>query len=276
MDPRLQRRVQRYGWDKAAEFYEQSWARQIEPAQSRMLALAELARGERVLDVACGTGLVTFRAAEQVGADGAVVGTDISDAMVQHVRALAVAHGAAHVTAERMEAEALQLPDTSFDAVLCALGLMFVTDPVETLREIRRVLRPGGRAAFAVWGARKNCGWAELFPIVERRVTSEVCPLFFQMGTGESLALAMREAGFTDIRTERLSATLEYDSAEEALGAAFMGGAVALAYARFDAPTRESAHDEYLASIAPYRRGDGYAIPAEFVVARAMKAEAGD
>ncbi len=267
MDARLQRRVQRYGWDRAAAFYEQAWARQIEPAQSRMLAMAALQPGERVLDVACGTGLVTFRAADAVGETGSVLGTDISDAMVEHVRALAGQRGNGQVAAERMEAEQLRLPDESFDVVLCALGLMFVTDPVESLKEIRRVLRPGGRAAFAVWGARRNCGWAELFPIVERRVTSEVCPLFFQLGTGESLALSMAQAGLGDVRSEHISAVLDYDSAEDAAGAAFMGGAVALAYSRFDEPTRESAHAEYLESIEPYRKGSAYAIPAEFVVA---------
>ena len=86
MEARLQRRVQRYGWDKAAPCYEQSWHRQLAPAQTRLLALAALRPGERVIDVACGTGLVTFAAAAAVGPEGTVVGTDISDAMVAHAR----------------------------------------------------------------------------------------------------------------------------------------------------------------------------------------------
>jgi ubiquinone/menaquinone biosynthesis C-methylase UbiE len=268
MEPRLQRRVQRYGWDRAAGFYEWAWARQLEPAQSRMLELAALREGESVLEIAAGTGLVSFRAADAVGATGSVLATDISDAMVGQIRAAAADRKVTNVVAERMEAEELGLEGASFDVVLCALGLMFITDPVDAMREMRRVLRPGGRAAFAVWGARKNCGWAELFPIVERRVTSDVCPLFFQLGTGEALSLAMAQAGFSDVRVERIPTVLEYESAEVALGAAFLGGAVALAYSRFDEATRTSAEAEYLESIAPHRRGEGYAIPAEFVVAR--------
>jgi len=62
MDARLQQRVQRYGWDRAAATYEQSWQKQLEPAQARLMELAALKPGERVLDLACGTGLVTFRA----------------------------------------------------------------------------------------------------------------------------------------------------------------------------------------------------------------------
>ena len=86
MDPRLQRRVQRYGWDKAAGDYEAGWRDQLEPAQSLMLEMAALRPGERVLDVACGTGLVSFRALEQVGAAGSVLGTDISAEMVEGAR----------------------------------------------------------------------------------------------------------------------------------------------------------------------------------------------
>jgi ubiquinone/menaquinone biosynthesis C-methylase UbiE len=107
MDPRLQRRVQRYGWDKAAAHYEQYWADQLEPAQSHLLALAALAPGERVLDVACGTGLVALRAAAHVGPNGAVVGTDISEAMIERVRREAGRRGLETVTAERFDAEAI-------------------------------------------------------------------------------------------------------------------------------------------------------------------------
>jgi len=266
VDARVQRRVQRYGWDKAADYYERFWATQLEPAQRRLLQLAALEPGERVLDVACGTGLVTLPAAEAVGPQGSVLGTDISDEMVRGLENAAKTRGFTHVTARRMDAERLQLADAAFDVVLCALGLMYVPDPLQALREVHRVLRPGGRVALAVWGARNRCGWAEIFPIVERRVASDVCPLFFQLGTGEALALNLEAAGFQGVTVERLSTTLEYESGDDACGAAFAGGPVALAYSRFDERTREEAYAEYLASIAEHRRGDGYAIPGEFVV----------
>ena len=272
MDARLQRRVQRYGWDKAAAHYEQYWGQQLEPAQALLLRFAALRRGERVLDVACGTGLVTFRAAAAVGAEGAVTATDISEEMVQRVSELATTRGVATVTAQRMDAEEQRFPDAHFDVVLCALGLMYVTDAGRTLSEMHRVLVPGGRVALAVWGARANCGWAEIFPIVERRVASEVCPLFFQSGTGDTLAWTLEHAGFSGVHAERITATLRYESAEDACGAAFAGGPVALAYSRFDEATRDSAHAEYLASIDAFRSGNGYRVPGEFVVAHGVKA----
>ena len=271
MDPRLQRRVQRYGWDKAAAFYERFWSRQLAPAQKRLLQMADLRPGEQVLELAAGTGLVTFPAAEAVGATGRVVATDISDVMVRQLAADATARGLRQIVAERTDAESLRWDAGTFDIVLCALGLMYVVNPAACVAESFRVLKPGGRMAAAVWGARRNCGWAEIFPIVDRRVQSEVCPMFFQLGTGSVLAQTMTSAGFTRVTEDRLHTTLEYDSADEAVGAAFAGGPVALAYAKFDEVTRESAHAEYLASIAPYREGERYRVPGEFVVVRGDK-----
>jgi SAM-dependent methyltransferase len=271
MDARLQRRVQRYGWDKAASDYEAGWRNQLEPAQSMMLEMAALQPGERVLDVACGTGLVSFRALDAVGNSGAVVGTDISAEMVETARQRAVEAGFPNAIFERFDAEAMALEDESFDAALCALGLMYFPEPVNALEEIFRLLEPGGRAAAVVWGARANCGWAEIFPIVDARVSSEVCPLFFQLGTKDSLARCFAQAGFTEVRFERLQVELSYASADEALNAAFRGGPVALAYSRFDESTRRAVHAEYLQSIDGFRDGTAYRVPGEFVAAVGVK-----
>jgi len=275
MDPRLQRRIQRYGWDKAAPDYERYWQAQLAPAQDRLIDLAQLRRGERVLEVASGTGLVTFGAAGLVGTDGAVLATDISDVMVARLADEARRRGLTQITSARMDAESLEAADASYDAVLCALGLMYVTDPVKALAEAFRVLVPGGRIVAAVWGARAKCGWAAIFPIVDARVQSEVCPMFFQLGTGGALERDMAAAGFERVRADRISTVLEYTSADEACGAAFVGGPVALAHSRFDDRTREEAHAEYLASIEPWRAGGGYAIPGEFVIARGERPAGG-
>ena len=264
MEPKLQRRVQRYGWNKAAVHYEGFWSAQLRPAQDLMLNLTALKPGERVLDVACGTGLVTLRAAEAVGPTGFVAASDISEDMVKAVAEAATARGFAG-DFRRMDAETLEFGDGEFNAVLCGLGLMYVAVPQNALREMHRVLKPGGRAAAVVWGARKNCGWAEIFPIVEARTASDVCPMFFSLGTGNTLADTFREAGFTNVREERISVPIVFPTADAAIGAAFIGGPVALAHSRFDDATRESAHAEYLASIEAHRQGEAYHVPGEFV-----------
>ena len=266
MDAKLQRRIQRYGWDKAAADYEQSWQRQLQPAQAILLELAALQPGERVADVACGTGLITFAAAAAVGKAGCVVGVDLSQGMVDLARARAAERELSNVRFDRMDAEDLALPDSSFDAALCALGLMYVPDPSRAAAEMRRVVKKGGRVVAAVWGRRNRCGWADIFPIVDARVQSEVCPMFFALGTGDSLGATFERAGLSDVVTRRLETRLLWASGDEACGAAFVGGPVALAYSRFDEPTRAAVRAEYLESLAPWREGDGYAVPGEFVI----------
>jgi ubiquinone/menaquinone biosynthesis C-methylase UbiE len=272
MEPRLQRRVQRYGWDLAAVDYEALWQRQLAPARDRLLQCAALEPRERVLDVACGTGLVSFAAAAAVGLLGRVIGVDLSGAMVDAARAHADRRGAINVSFTRMDAEELAFPNASFDVALCALGLMYFPVPARALREMRRVVRPGGRIALAVWGERSRCGWADVFPIVDAEVRSDVCPLFFQLGHKDALAWLCADEQLESVELHRVPATLRYADVDEACDAAFLGGPVALAWSRFDEETRRRVRARYTESIAPYQRARGYEIPGEFVVAVARVA----
>ena len=272
MDPRLQRRIQRYGWDLASGEYEPLWKSQVAQAQARMLACAALAPGEHVLDVACGTGLVSFAAAAAVGHWGRVVGTDLSGLMVESARRRADVRKVPTASFERMDAERLDLADASFDVVLCGLGLMYMPDPEKALREMHRVLRPRGRVVLAVWGQRSHCGWSALFPIVDAEVESEVCPLFFRLGEEDVLARLCAGAGLEVLEQHRIATMLEYPSGEQACRAAFVGGPVALAWSRFEDDVRARVRERYLEAIAPWRRGHGYRIPGEFVIVSARRA----
>jgi ubiquinone/menaquinone biosynthesis C-methylase UbiE len=251
MDPRLQRRVQRYGWDKASAWYETFWQDQLRPAQDLLLEMAGLRPGESVLDVACGTGLVSRDALGRVGSEGRVLGTDISEKMVEVAAAAASAAGLGAGCAQfmRMDAEELSLENESFDVALCALGLMYMPDPRKALEEMHRVLKPGGRVVAAVWGQRDRCGWADIFEIVDRHVASEVCPMFFSLGNPDMLELHFTAAGFAEVVVRRISTVLHYTDAREAMGAAFEGGPVALAYHKFSDAVKEEVHADYLLSI---------------------------
>jgi len=270
MEARLQRRIQRYGWNLAAVDYESLWQAQLAEAQVALLAMASLAAGEQVLDIACGTGLVSFEAARAVGPRGRVLGIDLSERMIGAAERRATDLSLSNCSFSRMDAETLALPNARFDVVLCALGLMYMPDPEQALREMSRVLRPGGRLSLAVWGERANCGWSALFPIVDAEVASEVCPWFFRLGQHDTLANLCVDAKFEDVRYRRITTTLTFADANDACDAAFVGGPVALAWSRFNDEVRARVRTRYLDAIDSWRHGQGYRIPGEFVIAAAV------
>ncbi len=267
MDARLQIRVQRYGWDAAVAHYETGWQLSLEPAQRTLMAMAALGPGQKVIETACGTGLVTRMISEAVGPGGHVLATDLSQNMVDATHAL----GLENVGTGRMGAEVLDVGDAEFDRAVCALGLMYSPDPSAAVAEMHRVLRPGGKAVATVWGERRNCGWADVFPIVDRRVQSEVCPMFFATGAPGGLKRDFEQAGFGEVEERRQSEVLEYASARALLDAVLLGGPVALAIKRFDEATMQEVDSEFLESVSAFEVDGGYRIPGEFVTVSGVR-----
>ncbi|HZM34137.1 MAG TPA: methyltransferase domain-containing protein [Burkholderiales bacterium] len=185
-----------------AENYQRFFVPQIgAPVAADLLEAARLQPGERVLDVACGTGVVTRLAAERVGASGAVAGLDVNPAMLAVAR-----RESPGVRWYEASAESMPLPDASFDVVLCQMGLQFVADKLAALREIRRVLAPGGRALISVPGPTPT-----LFDIMSQALAREIGPeaagfvrVVFSLHDAGELEGLLREAGFS--RAEARSA----------------------------------------------------------------------
>lgn len=266
MNPQFQLSVQRYGWDRAANLYDISWQRQLKPAQEKLLEMADLQREQRVLDIACGTGLISIPATEKIGFRGQLTGIDISGKMVDIASLICKKKGIENACFQRAAAETLPFGSNCFDRALSGLGMMYYSNPLKATREMYRVLKSEGKAVAAVWGTRENCGWASIFDIMNSRVKSDVYPFFFQLGTDENLKLLFEKTGFKNVKSYRISSTLRYSSAEIACLAVFAGGPVAMAYSHFDERTKAGTHLEYLGAISPFRRGKGYAIPGEFVI----------
>ena len=271
VDARLQRRIQRYGWDLAADRYDALWRTQLAPAHAALLEAADLARDERVLDVACGTGLVTFGAARAVGTNGQVLGIDVSERMVAAAALRAASDGCGNVACARMDAEPLPLATASFDVALCALGLMYMPDPARALSEMRRVVRPGGRLVLLVWGERSRCAWSPVFGVVDAEVKSEACPLFFHLASDVSWSTACARAALEVVALRRLDVVLSYVNADDACDAVLVAGPAALAWSRFDGATRARVRRRYLEALEPCRRGAGYEVPSEFVIVTAAR-----
>jgi len=118
----------------------------------RLVDLVDMRPGDRVLDVACGTGAVLLPAAERTGPSGSIIGIDLTPQMVAVCRAKIAATNVHNVDVRVMDATVLDLPDASFDVVTCGFAIWFIPDMQGALREMRRVLKPGGKLAVSVWG----------------------------------------------------------------------------------------------------------------------------
>ena len=151
---------------------------------------------------------------------------------------------------------------------------MYAPNPLAALKEMARVTRCGGHVTATVWGERRNCGWAEIFPIVDSVVHSEVCPMFFATGVPGALVRDFEAAGLSVDNEERQSIQLTWPDSDSFLRAAVDGGAVALAAKRFSEDDRKNVEERYLASVEEYRDAAGaYSIPGEFVTVRGSKKE---
>lgn len=147
-------------FDRAAPTYDRAGVEFFAPFGERLVELAGIRAGERVLDVACGIGASLVPAARRVGAGGEAVGVDLAPGMVaQASAALAAERLDGHARAIEGDAQSPPFPDESFDAVLCGFGIFFLPDPDHALAEWRRVLRPGGRLAVSTWGAGRDERW---------------------------------------------------------------------------------------------------------------------
>jgi SAM-dependent methyltransferase len=173
--------------------------------------------GATILEVAAGTGETGFLAAERVGETGTLISTDVTPRMVEAAQRGAVAQGLNNIEFRVMNAECIELADCSVDGVLCRFGLMLMADPSQVLHEILRVLRPGGRLAYAVWGGPEGNPWAALLgPAIEaaghhlaENLYAVDGPLFSLADPGVNQQL-LRRAGFTGVRIREIAEPRRY------------------------------------------------------------------
>jgi len=271
VDARVFRRVQRYGWDVGSDAYDRAWVPQLERLTQRCVERAQLQAGERVLDLATGTGVGALAAAAMIGDTGSVTGIDVSEKMVALAAARGQASGARNAHFERADMEATGAADGGYHAVVCAFGLMFAANYTAAFTEIARVTAPRGRVSVCVWGRRSACGFADVFPIVDAQIEGDACPLFFSLGAPGVLTSGLQRAGLEVTAEERMPVTLAWQSADDVCDALLEGGAVALAWKHFSPEVRAEVRATFLATLEPFRNGQGYDVPAEVVFATARK-----
>ena len=239
---------ERLAWNDCAERYDRCLTPLFAAFCRQLLALAQLKSGQRVLDVATGSGLAAFLSASLVGTEGHVIGTDLSDAMIELARERASAEGLTNVDFLQMDAETLQFRSESFDAVLCALGLMLFPAPDKALSEMYRVLRTGGVAALCVFGRGSKVALrAFIEPFVPHMPPApQRGPSTFGFGRKEVLEEALEKAGFSKITTEQEAHVLTFDAAEGVWEMVLSLGRLGQMHSRLGVDSQEQLREQVL------------------------------
>lgn len=223
VDPETYRAESRERWERAAA----GWAATREamegdaaPVTEWLLDAAALRPGMTVLELAAGAGETGLAAARRVAPDGRAIVTDGAEGMVEVARARARELGVENAELRAMEAEWIDLPAAAVDAVLCRWGLMLLVDPEAALREVRRVLRPGGRVALAVWDEPRANPWITTAQrvLVERGVVPRAAgdePGPFALADAGRLEELLWGAGLSGVRVEPLDFAFTAASADE-------------------------------------------------------------
>jgi SAM-dependent methyltransferase len=219
-DAESHRRASLAAWEDAASGWvrRQALVREFgAPVSHWMVQAIDPQPGQRVLELAAGLGETGLLAAELVAPVGGVVISDQAEAMLDGARARAAELGLANVEFQTLNAEWIDLPLASVDAVLCRWGFMLMADPATAIGESRRVLRPGGRLALAVWDAIEHNPWAALpgLELRERGIAPERAPDApgpFALGSEARLRELLDGAGFAEVRVEALELRREHAS----------------------------------------------------------------
>jgi ubiquinone/menaquinone biosynthesis C-methylase UbiE len=269
----------RSGWqleETSAEAYERyavpSWSR---PLARQLVELAAPGPRERVLDVACGTGIVARLAAQLVGERGAVCGLDVNEGMLEVAR-VASAKVSPPIEWRQGDAQATALPDAAFDLVLCQQGLQFFARRAAALREMHRVLAPGGRLALSVLRpVAYNRGWGILLAgALQRHAGPEAGAMMrspFAEGDAAELRELVTSAGFHNVSVRIVIATARYPSPTELVRWEAAASPLAGPIGALGEDARAALSADVAAAVREYTDDAGVVFPTETYVVLARR-----
>ncbi len=252
------------GWDKHSAYLWET-GRQV---GEWMVEKIDPKPGQTILELAAGPGVTGFVAAKLIGDRGNLISTDFAPHMVEVAQKVATGLGVTNAEFRVMDAENIDLPDDSVDGVLCRWGLMLMMSPLVALKEIRRVLKPGGKLAFSVWGSPKDNMWATVAGIVMVSLGKMEMPdpnatgSMFSMAEKSTIDRMVGDAGFTKWEIEPIVVAWKFAGKEEHWS--FLNdvaGAVSLLLREMDENSLVEVREALRGRLADFREGDGYAIP---------------
>jgi SAM-dependent methyltransferase len=263
-------------WTARVEGFARDAAPRSRPFAAALVDMLPPPRGGNVLDVATGPGVVAVEAARRMGPTGSAVATDFIPDWEPHVAATAAEAGVSNIQFATMPAEALAFPDGTFDVVYCQFGLMFMPDPVAALREMRRVLRPGGRIGVAVWSVPEKVGIFLIARIVASALPPAEDPSLpspLSMGAPGLVAGLVAEAGFQDVTVHLVTRHYEIVDAETEWERWTADQISPIARGVRELPEREQRRlrDDAVAALEALREGGIIRVPSEAIVVTATR-----
>jgi SAM-dependent methyltransferase len=258
-----------------AEIYERYLVPAVfAPWAAMLIEQAVLQPGERVLDVACGTGVVARLAVKPVGSTGQIIGLDNDAEKLGVARSLPLLPG---VSLAWQEGNALAMPfaDASFDALLCQQGLQFFPDRPTALREMHRVLVPGGRLVLSVWGPLEQCpGYAALVGALEHHlgtVAASVMRAPFALGVAPEVQSLLAGELFHEVHLHTIVRTVHFASPEQFVRLEMIPSHLESPLARMDERALSLLISEVNRALQPYVSPSGLALPMQAHLVKAQK-----
>ncbi len=257
---------------QASQRWERPSAEMGKAVTDALVEYADPQPGERVLDVACGTGAPSLKVARRVGPTGSVVATDVSEEPLKIAAERANERALANIRFERADVHALPYAGAEFDLVTCRFGAMFFVDLPKALREIRRVLKPGGRIAFATWGSFDQPYFQATVQVMMRNTGMNIpagAAAMFKFATRGTLAKAMTEAGFAGASDELRTVPWVWNESVPELWAYFQ--AVTVPFRPVLEKVTPEIEREVLTTLDRYWDGEKVNLTADIVLAGATK-----
>lgn len=241
------------------------------PLATDLVRRAALRRGERVLDVACGTGVVARFASQEIGADGTVIGLDVNPSMLAVARSTTPSEVA--IVWHQASAEVMPFPDASFDVVLCQMGLQFMPDKHAALREMRRVLVPGGRLVLNMPGPAPR-----IFAVMEEALGSHIgaeaagfVSKVFSLNDSVEIQNLVNGADFHDVSVQDEIKSLRLPAPEEFFWQYVQSTPLAATVAHLDSERRALLEREFAANAQEFVKDGGMILKVRIAVAAAHK-----
>jgi SAM-dependent methyltransferase len=277
VEPDEQRAASREMWEVAAA----AWGRHADrvrdwgmPVSVAMVDALALQPGQRVLELAAGPGDTGFLAAELIRPGGTLISSDGAKAMLDVARARAAETGADNVEFNQLELEWIDLPTASVDAVLCRWGIMLIVDPEAAAQEARRVLKAGGRAAFAVWDRPERNPWATipsraLISLGHAEPPDPDAPGMFRLAGEGVLGGLLESAGFVDVHVHTVEVMRRYPALERYIEeTADMSPMFSRTYRELDEAAQRAVVEQLTAGAQEFIADDGsVALPGSSLVA---------